>query len=192
MNNTIIRRNDKFVCCWGYDQTQYSVYNVVDVKGKFVTVEGLNSWSSLGESDLAIGSRVKVYTFKPFDSLPIEEKQDLMSRGFNWDSYNYHYRKEAKEKADIRTITKVSRINGEAWTYIWELDNGDIVNSKETYKQNIGIEIVKGFKRCLVNTKYGSPSIKIDQCITASLDPDYNEKKQKYAEQNEYTMMNGR
>lgn len=24
----------KFVACWGYDQTQYSVYNVVAIKGK--------------------------------------------------------------------------------------------------------------------------------------------------------------
>lgn len=29
-----INKNDKFVACWGYDQTQYSIYNVVDVKGK--------------------------------------------------------------------------------------------------------------------------------------------------------------
>jgi hypothetical protein len=42
-----VKVGDYFAGSWGYDQTQYSVYRVVEVKGKYVIVEGMNSWSHL-------------------------------------------------------------------------------------------------------------------------------------------------
>jgi len=189
---THINKNDKFVACWGYDQTQYSIYNVVDAKGCFVIVEGINSWSNLGESDLCAGSKVKIYKRHDWNDLTVSEKQDFSDRGFNWDSYQYHFNKDAREAAEIRTITKVSRIDGQSWTYIWELDNGDIIRSDETYEKRTGIEVVHAMKRCQVSTRYGEPSIKIDDCITAYLDKEYDKCKEQYAAQNEYTSYNGR
>lgn len=187
-----INKNDKFVACWGYDQTQYSIYNVVGVKGKSVLVEGLNSWSNLGESDLAVGSEVKVYEFKHWEMLPKEEREDLASRGFNWSSYNHHYGKDAELAAKVSKITSMKRIDGKSWSYIWTLDDGRTVSSEDSYKNGIKIKIVRGIKKCLVNEKYGNPSIRIDQCITASLDKEYDKRKQAYADQNEYTSYNGR
>ncbi len=192
MTQTLIKTNDKFVACWGYDQTQYSIYNTVSTKGKMVLVEGLNGWSNFSESDLAAGSKVKVYTFKRWEQLTDEERADYERRNFDRFSYQHHMGKEAEEKAEIRTIIKMNRINGESWTYIWELDNGQIVNSKDNYTNGITIKIIHGLKKCMINTKYGQPSIKIDQCITASLDPEYDRRKKAYQEQNEYTAYNGR
>lgn len=192
MTTQAIKKNYKFVACWGYDQTQYSVYNTVEVKGSFVIVEGMNSWSHLSEKDLCAGSQVKIYKRHDWNDLTVDEKQDFASRGFDWNSYQYHFNKEAKDKAEVRTIKKVSRIDGQSWTYVWELDNGDIVRSDECYDKRIGIVIVRGMKRCKINTKYGNPSIKIDDCITASLDSKYAKRKEYIEAQNEYTIQNGR
>lgn len=181
--------NDKFVACWGYDQTQYSVYNVVAIKGKSVVVEGLNGWSSLSDSDLAEGSQVKVYEFKNWFDLSEDDRADLSSRGFDHNSYAHHYRKDAIDQADTRTITKVQRIDGQKWTYIWTLDNGQVVRSDD--RQAL-VKVVRGLKKCLVNTKYGSPSIKINESIRPYLDKDYNRNSERYQEQNEYTAYNGR
>lgn len=187
-----VKTNSKFVACWGYDQTQYSIYNVVSAKGKTVIVEGLNSWSDFRESDLTVGSKVKVYTFKRWEHLTDAEREDLQSRGFSRDSYYHHYGKEAEANAKINTIVKMGRIDGESWTYVWKLDDGRIVNSQDDYKNDIVVKVVHGLKKCILNTKYGEPSIKIDQVITAYLDNDYESKKQSYIEQNEYTSYNGR
>jgi hypothetical protein len=188
-----VRVGGKFVACWGYDQTQYSVYNVVGVSGKSVLVEGMNSWSGLSESDLAPGSKVKVYKFKGWYELPEYEQAELQTRGFNHNNYDHHYRQEAIDKAETRTIVKMQRIDGESWTYLWTLDNGQTVNSRETYKNNEHIKIVNGLKKCLVQDGYnGTPQIKIDQTIRASYDPNYSENEERYDEQNEYTAYNGR
>lgn len=197
MNNTIekvtLKPGDKFVACWGYDQTQYSIYNVVTVKGKSVLVEGLNGWSNLSESDLAAGSSVKIYTYKLWNDLTEAEQADWSSRGFDRWNYEKHMRDEAKASAPVRTIKSMSRINGESWTYIWTLDNGDIVNSKELYSNRQAVEIVRGLKKCLVKPGYdGKPRIKIDEVIRASYDPNFNDNQERYAEQNEYTAYNGR
>lgn len=192
MTTTQVKTNDKFVACWGYDQTQYSIYNTVSSKGKTVLVEGLNSWSNFSESDLAAGSVVKVYTFKRWEHLSDAEREDLQSRGFSLDSYHHHYGKEAEAAAETNMIMKMSRINGESWSYVWVLDDGRIVSSKDNYQNDVVIKIVRGLKKCIINTKYGEPSIKIDQCITAHLDPEYDRAKQRYADQNEYTAYNGR
>lgn len=194
MNNTTVKLNDKFVACWGYDQTQYSVYNVVEAKGKFVSVEGLNSYSHIDENDLATGSQVKIYSYTPWDELGYVERDDLTKRHFDRWSYNHHAAKEALDAASVHTIVKVQRIDGERWTYIWTLSNGHIIRSDENYKLNRHVEIVKGLKRCLVQiSKYdGKPRIKIDGVVTPHLDPGYNQHKQRYSEQNEYTTYNGR
>lgn len=194
MNNRIINKNDKFVACWGYDQTQYSVYNVVDLKGKFVFVEGLNSWSNLSEKDLAVGSQVKVYQTKRWDNLSAEDQQDWASRGFDRWGYERHFREEAENAAEVRTITKMNRINGESWSYLWVLDNGETVNSKEAYKNGTRVHIVKGLKRCLVQPSKWDDNfyIKIDDVITARLDKDYEKSHEAYEKQNEYTAYNGR
>lgn len=189
---TTIKKGDKFTCSWGYDQTQVSVYSVVDIKGKFVKVEGVNSWSNFGESDLCAGSTVKIYKQHNWTDLTAAEQQDFASRGFNWDNYQYHYNKDAKEQAEVRTIEKVSRIDGQSWTYVWELDNGETIRSDENYEKRRGIEIVNGLKRCLVNNRWGYPSIKIDQVITASLDENYDNHADAIAAQNLYTSYNGR
>lgn len=42
-----VKVGDYFAGSWGYDQTQYSVYRVTAVKGKYVIVKGMNSWSTL-------------------------------------------------------------------------------------------------------------------------------------------------
>lgn len=184
-----INKNDKFVACWGYDQTQYSIYNVVDTKGKSVFVEGLNGWSNLSECDLATGSKVKVYSY------PKWEDRNPDEWGLNIDKWDYNriMSKRAKETAPVRTIVKMNRIDGESWTYIWTLDNGQVVNSRELYDNNQKIEIVKGVKKCLVQDGYnGTPQIKIDQTIRASYDPNYSENEERYDEQNEYTAYNGR
>jgi hypothetical protein len=194
MDKVAIKKNDKFVCSWGYDQTQYSVYNVVDVRGKFVFVEGTNSWSHFSESDLAVGSEVKVYTFTRWEQLTDGERADYTSPGFDWSSYQHHMKKDASEKAPVRKIIDMRRIDGDKYTYIWTLDNGEIVNSKENYERSRVIEIVRGLKRCLVSiSKYNNQAgIRIDQVIYAHHDPDYGNNAKKYAEQNEYTAYNGR
>lgn len=188
--NNKVRTGDKFVACWGYDQTQYSVYNVVAVKGKSVLVEGLNGWSSLSNSDLAEGSKVKVYNFKGWYELPEYEQAELQTRGFNHNNYDHHYRQEAIDKAQTRTIVKMQRIDGQSWTYVWTLDNGEVVRSDDRFTN---VKIIQGLKKCLVKSSYdGQPAIKISESIRAYHDPEYNNNKTKYAEQNEYTAYNGR
>lgn len=194
---------DKWVCSWGYDQTQYSIYTTVAVKGKSVIVEGTNSWSGLSESDLCEGSQVKVYDVKNerFYNLTEEQRQAVADElHFNlrpddfrdFESMIEWHNKEQEKQAEVRTIVKKQRINGESWSYIWTLDNGEIVNSKELYKSNKRVRIVKAWKKCLVNTKYGQPSIKIDDVIRPYLDKEYQANKERYAEQNLYTAYNGR
>lgn len=192
MQQTQINKGDKFVACWGYDQTQYSIYNVVDVKGQFVTVEGMNGWSSLDTNDLCAGSKVKILVYKNWRQLSPEEQQDLESRGFRHYNYDQFARKDASEAAEVRTITKVNRIDGQRWTYIWELDNGEVIRSDENYENDRAIEIVQAYKRCRINTKWSEPSIKIDDVITAYLDKDFNRNNARYEAQNEYTAYNGR
>lgn len=188
-----IKKGSKFVACWGYDQTQYSIYNVVDTKGKSVFVEGLNGWSGLSESDLAVGSKVKVFKFRDWYQLTDEERADFESCNFDHNSYNHHMRKDAEESAEVKTIVKMSRINGESWSYLWTLDDGQVVSSKDTYSDNLRIKIVHGYKKCLVKEGYnGTPQIKLNESIRASLDPSYDENVARYKEQNEYTAYNGR
>ena len=181
---------DKFVACWGYDQTQYSIYNVERIKGKFVFVSGLNSWSNLSNSDLAEGSQVKVYKFNYWSDLSEEKKQDFTSRGFDWSSYQHHYGKENLTTAKTKTIAKVNRIDGQKWTYIWTFTDGSVVSSDD----KLSVEVVHGVKKCLLQqSKYnGEFNIKIDDVIRAYLDKDYTDNKARYVEQNEYTFYNGR
>lgn len=188
-----VKIGSKFVACWGYDQTQYSVYSVDSVKGKYVFVQGLNGWSSLSDSDLAEGSKVKIYNYKLWSDLSESEQKDYESRNFDRISFERYSRDLNKDQAEVRTIVKMNRIDGEGWTYIWTLDNGQVVNSKELYDNRQGVEIVKGLKKCLVKEGYnGRPQIKIDDVIRASYDPEYNNNEKKYDEQNEYTAYNGR
>ncbi|RKZ02515.1 hypothetical protein DRQ25_18560 [Candidatus Fermentibacteria bacterium] len=189
--NKAIKVNDKFVCSWGYDQTQYSVYEVVSTKGKFATVRGLNSWSSLDGYDLAVGSKVKAYQFKEWHKLNEETQADYTSRGFDFNSYRHHKGKEAEENAPVRTIVKAGRIDGDRFSYVWTLDTGEVVRSDERYDGDLVVKVVDGLKRCLVNTKYDRPYIRINQTIQAGLDPNYDDNKQAYADQNEYTAYNG-
>ncbi len=185
-----VRVGGKFVACWGYDQTQYSVYNVVSVRGKSVFVEGMNGWSGLSNSDLAEGSEVKVYEYTGWYELPTEVQDELRTRGFDHYNYDHHYRQEAIDKATTRKIVKMQRIDGQSWTYIWTLDNGQVVRSDD---RQTNVKVVRGLKKCLVRDGYnGTPQIKIDQTIRASYDPNYSENEERYDEQNEYTAYNGR
>jgi hypothetical protein len=184
--------NDKFVACWGYDQTQYSIYNVIDVKGKSVIVEGLNSWSTFNNSDLCAGSKVKIYERADWFSLPEPEKVDLTTRGFNKFNYEKWQNEERIKNAPARTIKKVNRIDGNSWTFIWELDNGETISSDDYYDKRLSTHIVRAYKKCLLNTKYSEPSIRINDSITASLDTDYRKNVKAYEEQNLYTAYNGR
>lgn len=190
MKTTIfnVDKGSKFVACWGYDQTQYSVYEVQEVKGKYVFVTGLNSWSSLSDSKLSEGSVVKPYKFKYWSDLTEEERNDYSSRGFDWSSYQHYYGKENLTSAEEKTIAKANRINGQSWTYIWTFTDGTKLSSEDKYV----IEQIKPVKKCLLNTKYNKPSIKIDDVITATLDEDYGRNKKSYEEQNLYTSYNGR
>ena len=194
MTNTI-NKNDKFVGMWGYDQTQYSIYNVVDVKGKFVLLEGLNGWSSLGERDLAAGSKVKLYKQDRWEELTADEQVDWRSRGFDsWD-YERHMREEAIKVAPELTITKAGRVNGDKYSYKWELSDGSTFDSTVDYKTRASVSIVHAITRRLVQESRWNPGqfhVKIDETITASLDKEYNRNAEKYAEQNLYTAYNGR
>lgn len=198
-----IKRGDKFVACWGYDQTQYSIYNVVDVKGHFVLVEGMNGWSDLDANDLAVGSKVKVYQKRNerFYSLTEEQRQAIADEfNFNlrpndfqdFESMMRWHNEKLLADAPVRTIVQMNRVNGNKYSYKWVLDNGQIVDSTEDWQTRPTVEIIRGIKRCLVNEKYGTPSIKIDECITAHLDTEYGQNSQRYTEQNEYTAYNGR
>ncbi len=200
-----ISKNDKFVACWGYDQTQYSIYNVVEVKGKSVLVEGLNGWSNLDANDLAAGSRVKVYQKRNerFHDLSEEERQaiakelnfSLRANDFvDFEAMLGWHNKELLKAAEVRTIVKMNRVDGQKWTYLWVLDNGQVINSTDDWKTRPTVHIVHGMKKCLVQiSKYnGEAYIKIDDVITAHLDKDFNRNQAKYVEQNEYTAYNGR
>jgi hypothetical protein len=198
MTNTSIQtinKGDKFVGMWGYDQTQYSIYNVVDIKGKFVLVEGLNSWSRLDENDLAATSIVKLYKQNRWEELSEEERADWMSRGFDPHGYERFQREEAIKNAPELTIVKAGRINKDKYSYRWELSNGEVLESTEDWKTRKRVEIVHGVTRRLVQESRWNPGqfhIKIDQTITASLDPEFNRNEDKYVEQNEYTSYHGR
>ena len=203
---TQIKKNDKFVACWGYDQTQYSIYNVIEVKGKSVLVEGLNGWSNLDANDLAAGSKVKVYQKRNerFHDLTEEERQAI-AKEFNFNLRTEEFQdfeammrwhnKELLDAAEVRTIVKMNRVDGQKWTYLWVLDNGQVINSTEDWKTRPTVHIVHAMKKCLVQTSKwsdGSQYIKIDDVITAHYDPDFNRNQAKYVEQNEYTAYNGR
>ena len=194
MTNTI-NKNDKFVGMWGYDQTQYSIYNVVDVKGKFAIIEGLNSWSRFDERDLTVGSTVKLYKQDRWEDLTPEERTDWNSRGFDsWD-YERFQREEAIKVAPELTIKKAGRVNGDKWSYKWELSDGSTFDSTVDWKQRASVSIVKALARRLVQESKWNPGqfhITIDQTITAHLDPEFNRNADKYSEQNLYTAYNGR
>lgn len=184
-NKPVILKGDIFAGSWGYDQTQWSVYQVVDVKGTFAFVRGLNSWSNFSDRDLAVGSKVKLY--KPTVTHYSPDKFDSV------DDYYNARRRDADAQlavAPVRTITKMNRIDGQSWTWKWTLDNGDIVTSKDGYT----VDIVDGLKRCkIITSRYdGKPYIKPSQSIYASLDTNYDQNKQKYADQNTYTSYFGR
>lgn len=187
-----IKPGDKFVGCWGYDQTQYSIYNTVKVAGKSVYVEGMNGWSSLSDHDLAPGSRVKIYSLTRWEDLTDAERQDLTSRGFDRWSYQKHHQERAIKQAPERTIVKVSRVNGNRYSYLWVLDDGSTFDSTEDWRTKASVCIIHGIKKCLINTRYGEPSIKIDEVIRASHDPDFERNEKSYYAQNEYTAYNGR
>lgn len=195
MTNTqiiTINKGDKFVGMWGYDQTQYSIYEVVDMKGKFVHVKGMNGWSSLGERDLTVDSKVKIYKQARWENLTPEEAQDWHSRGFDrWD-YERHMREEAIKNAEVRTIVKAGRVNGDKWSYKWELDDGSTYDSTVDWQERDSVSIVDAITRRMLNMKWGTPSIKIDESITAHLDKDFGRNQDKYYEQNAYTAQNGR
>lgn len=183
-----VNKGNKFVACWGYDQTQYSIYTVEDIKGKFVYVSGDNGWSNFSDSQLSESSIVKVYKFKYWADLTDEQQEDYRSRGFDWHSYQHHYGKDNLKNAEAKTIAKVNRINGQRWTYVWTFTDGTTVSSEDKYS----VEQIKSIKKCMLNFKWGKPSIKIDDVITATLDEDYNRNQKRYEEQNEYTVYNGR
>lgn len=185
---TTIEPGDKFVACWGYDQTQYSIYTVEKMKSKFVYVTGQNGWSNFSDSQLSEGSQVKVYKYKYWTDLTEEERKDYESRGFDWSSYQHHYGKDNLTDAKIKTIAKVNRINKQAWTYIWTFTDGSTYSSEE----KLNVEQIKAVKKCLINVRWGKPSIKIDSVITATLDKEYEGNAERYAEQNLYTAYNGR
>lgn len=190
-----IDKGDKFVGMWGYDQTQYSIYNVVDLKGQFVLVEGLNGWSSLGERDLAVGSKVKIYKQDRWETLTTEEREDWAKRGFDKWSYERHLREKAIENAQEVTITKQGRVNGDKWSYKWELSDGTTFDSTDPWETRPSVEITYAItRRKLQASKWqeGDFYIKIDEVITAHLDKDYDDNRKKYVEQNEYTAYNGR
>lgn len=189
-----INKGDMFVGSWGYDQTQYSIYRVVEAKGQFVTVEGTNGWSRFDCNDLAVGSTVKIYEYQAWDDMTDAERKDFEGRGFNRWNYNNWKRGEAEKAAEVRTIVKAGRVDGNRYSYLWELDNGQIVNSTDDWKTRPQIKIVHGLTRRKVSiSKYdGQPRITIDQSITAHLDQDFGRNVNKYEEQNEYTAYNGR
>jgi hypothetical protein len=189
-----INKGDMFVGSWGYDQTQYSIYRVVEAKGQFVTVEGTNGWSRFDNNDLAVGSTVKLYEYTAWDDMTDAERKDFEGRGFNRWNYNDWKRGEAEKVAEVRMIVKAGRVDGNRYSYLWELDNGQIVNSTDDWKTRPQIKIIHGLTRRKVSiSKYdGQPRITIDQSITAHLDQDFGRNANKYEEQNEYTAYNGR
>ena len=187
-------KNDKFVCCWGYDQTQYSVYNVVDIKGKSVFVEGLNSWSNIEEYDLATGSKVKIYKFKHWQELTEEERAKYKTEGLDYYDYERLERKQAIEQAKTKTIVKVQRVNKNKYGYLWTFDDRTTYDSTEDWQTRANVHIVYAIKKCLVQTsKYdGSIQIRINEVIKATLDKNYDQNAKKYREQNLFTAYNGR
>lgn len=190
--NQEIKPGDHFVAMWGYDQTQYSIYRAIETKGNLVTVEGTNSWSNFALKDLAPGSIVKIYTHKRWYLLPPEEQAELRSRGFDHTNHDRFARDQAIKEAEAVEIKKVKRIDGQSWTFIWELSNGETITSQDVSSDLLIIEIIRGYKRCRINTRYGTPQIKIDDVITARLDPDFAANQERYIEQNQYTAYNGR
>ena len=189
-----MKTGSKLVASWGYDQTQYSIYTVVREKGRFAWVKGENSWSSLDDSDLAEGSTVKLYKVTQWDDLSEAERKDWSSRGFDDWSYRKHMTDGAIEAAPELTIVKMSRVNGDRYSHLWELSDGSTHNSEEDWHTKKNVKIVQGLKKCLVQTsKYnGQEYVKIDDVITAYHDPEFERNNRKYEEQNEYTAYNGR
>lgn len=190
--NQEIKPGDHFVAIWGYDQTQYSIYRAIETKGNMVTVEGTNSWSNFAAKDLAPGSIVKIYHYDRFYDLTPEQQAERSSRGLNYSNHDHHARKEALEAAKPRKIVKVKRIDGQGWTYDWTFEDGETITSQDIGRDRLNIEIIRGYKRCRINTRYGTPQIKIDDVITARHDPDFAANQERYIEQNQYTAYNGR
>ena len=188
-----------WVASWGYDQTQYSIYEEVSRKGSFVVVRGWNSWACLGSKDLWEGSKVKIYQGFPYFNDTTREQREQMCEEFNWDRASIdsfdvymdsarHEIRKREENAEVRTIVKVRHFdhNGyKAWE--WELDNGEIVKQTDNYI----VWIVDALTRRRITNRCGRDSIKIDDCIRAYIDPNFAKNSEHYAEQNEYTAYNG-
>lgn len=202
-----MRKTNKWVACWGYDQTQYSIYEEVSRKGSFVVVRGYNEWACLHESDLYDGSKVKLYKvdIPYFHDIP-EAEREIIAKKFNWDancatsydfwesSRRYEYRKR-KEEAKVHTIKKVTHeTDEEGYRYwVWLLDDGQVIKGNNREWE---VEIVDALVRKKIRkTNYfgeEEESIKINECIRAHLDKNFDKNAQKYEEQNEYTFYHGR
>ena len=182
-----IKKGSYFVACWGYDQTQYSIYKVVKTAGNStVYVEPQNSWGSLSDHQLAVGSIIKVYNYPSWDSLTNEEREDWQSRNFDRYSYGSCMSKEALSAANEVEITKKEKYK---WTNIFTLSDGRKIKLTD---HEYMIKQIRPLKKCLVNFKYSEPSIKINESITGRLDLQYGKNEEKYADQNSYTFHNGR
>lgn len=199
-----IRKGTHFVACWGYDQTQYSIYEAVsDQQGQFIHVTGLNDWSTLDDYQLAAGSKVKLLRSIPgYHSLTEEERNEYSAsrnsaRALDWSDWNAyakHWWNDDKEAAPEKTIAKVQRIDGDKYSYLWTFEDGTTWSSKERYNSGIRCIVEYAVTRKKVQTSgyNGSKYIKIDSVITAYLDADYSTNEEKYSKQNEYTDYNGR
>lgn len=189
-----IKIGDKFVCGWGYDQTQYSVYSVLEIKGQSVIVEGMNSWSRIGDRDLTVGSIVQLYRYEAWDDLTEEERKEWEGRNFDRYGFNNMRNEEARAKAPELTIVKNGRINGDKWSYHWELSDGSEFNSTENYKTRPLVHIVKARTKRQVNLKYGSPNIRIDDVIFAHHETaeQYERNKPHYEDTMDYYAQEGR
>lgn len=199
------KNSNKWVACWGYDQTQYSVYEEVSRKGCFVIVRGYNSWACLHESDLYAGSKVKISkSISSFYDISKAERE-IIAREYNWSSSSidnfsewesfrrFEIRKH-REEAAVRTIVKVKHETNEKGyrIWVWELDNGNIIKEDDA---DIIVDIVDALTRKKIRRdEYPGEtleSIKINDSICAYLDKNYDKNAQKYADQNEYTAYNG-
>lgn len=195
MNNT-----KKWVACWGYDQTQYSIYEEVSRKGQFVVVRGYNEWACLGEKDLYVGSKVKYYKpIKHYNDLSYGERLEFCEK-MNWDkkavsdsdewqSFARWGNKNLLKQAPTRTITKVKHFTTDtgwrAWE--WELDNGDTIKATDDYV----VEIVDALTRRKITERWGDLTIKINDSIRARLDENFDKNVKTYEEQNGYTAYHG-
>ena len=203
-NKTNSHRN-MWVACWGYDQTQYSIYEEISRKGHFVIVRAFNSWGCLDAGDLCAGSTVKISPrVKSFEEYTEEERekvanelgwpQEARADWYTWRNWQHLENKEREDKAPARKIVKVEHEPGKyGKLWIWTLDDGGKIKQADT---NYNVRIVDAWTRRKITRGgyYGpdSESIRIDSCIRAHLDHSYWRNAKKYEEQNEYTAYNGR